>query len=646
MNTDDNRQKAHNDIDYVFKNLLPAQGMAERPAQVALCHEMLNAMLGEKIALFDAGTGIGKTYAYLVAGTVFHRCRAAGGQVAQPILISTSSIALQNAVRNEYLPFLSSVLLADGLLDTPIRAVIRKGKAHYVCDERLEQRLRQVDLQKKNQQAGAALLSLRHTLDMDGTDHLSGYDRARVCVPGLCVCRGEDCRYRRFLDACDTAGYQFQICNHNLLLADAIHRGRGGRPILPEYDALVMDEAHKLPESARQMFGVTLTAGDFRGLILDLKTERYVLAAETLEDAAKPLLRLMGRPTEEERPLDDYLRCLLLPGRALEAIARQLRCLLTPATQKRLKEIATKVSLFCEGRPDMIFCTATDADGNTMLCATVSDLTAKLREVLWNQKRPAILTSGTLAVGSDFLRFRGETGLLADGRVTESVSLSPFDYRRNCLLYLPQFPPHRWVGDMTAYYDTLAEELAALLNAAHGHALVLFTSYTVLSAVKARLEEAELPYPLFALGRNAPHTMHRFKEQPGSVLLATGAAWEGFDFPGDCVSLLVIPSLPFAYPDALKEKEKEGYPSLQTFIRAVVVPEMQIKLKQGFGRAIRTETDTCVIAILDERAGHGHRYFGDVASALPEMRRTGSLREVERFLRSVKSEGYFGEAAA
>lgn len=124
------------------------------------------------------------------------------------------------------------------------------------------------------------------------------------------------------------------------------------------------------------------------------------------------------------------------------------------------------------------------------------------------------------------------------------------------------------------------------------------------------------------------------------MLLATGAAWEGFDFPGDCVSLLIIPRLPFAYPDARKERELEKYPSLHAFIREVAVPEMQIKLRQGFGRAIRTESDTCVIAILDERACRGRRYAQAVSEALPEMRRTGSLREVTRFLREKKPESY------
>ena len=623
MNYDNNRQNAHNEIDHIFKDLLPARNMAERPAQVALCHQMLNAMLEGGIALCDAGTGIGKTYAYLAAGTVYHRFRAASGFPVRPILISTSSIALQTAARDEYLPLLSSLLAEDGMITQPLRAVIRKGKSHYVCDDRLERRLSQLNLRKKNWRARNALLALRNELDMDEIAHLSHYDRERVCVPQICDCSQETCRYRSFLEKCDSGRYLFQICNHNLLLADAIHRGSGRKPILPDACALIVDEAHKLPETARQMFGVTL-------------------AAEVLTDSAKSLLRKLDRPPEG-KPFDHYQKSLAAPERSLTVIDRQLHGLLTPATRRRLNSVSSTVSLFHQGHPDMVFYTEEDAHGGTMLCATISDLTAQLRQTLWRQERPAILTSATLAVGEDFRRFKEETGLLTDSRVTESVAPSPFDYQQNCLLYLPQVPPRQ---KSAAYYDELAKEISALLDAAQGHALALFTSYAAMSAVKERLPGHGLRYPLFTMGRSAIHTTEQFKASPGSVLLAAGAAWEGFDFPGDCVSLLIIPRLPFAVPDALKEKERENHPTLRLFLRAVVVPEMQIKLKQGFGRAIRTETDTCVVAILDERAAKGKRYSKDVLAALPEMPVTGSLEDVAQFIQTVKGPDYFREASA
>ena len=642
MNYDNNRQNAHNEIDHIFKDLLPTRNMAERPAQVALCHQMLNAMLEGGIALCDAGTGIGKTYAYLAAGTVYHRFRAASGFPVRPILISTSSIALQTAARDEYLPLLSSLLAEDGMITQPLQAVIRKGKSHYVCDDRLERRLGQLDLRKKNWRAGNALLALRNELDMDEIAHLSGYDRERVCVPQICNCSQETCRYRFFLEKCDSGRYLFQICNHNLLLADAIHRGSGRKPILPDACALIVDEAHKLPETARQMFGVTLAAEDIRALTHSLRGERFLLAAEVLTDSAKSLLRKLDRPPEG-RPFNHYQKSLAAPERSLTVIDRQLHGLLTPATRRRLKNVSSSVSLFHQGHPDMVFYTEEDAHGGTMLCATIADLTAQLRQTLWRQERPVVLTSATLAVGEDFRRFKEETGLLTDSRVMESVVPSPFNYQQNCLLYLPKFPPRQ---KDTGYYDKLAKEIAALLDAAQGHALALFTSYAAMSAVKERLPGHGLRYPLFTMGRSAIHTTEQFKASPGSVLLAAGAAWEGFDFPGDCVSLLIIPRLPFAVPDALKEKERENHPTLRLFIRAVVVPEMQIKLKQGFGRAIRTETDTCVVAILDERAAKGKRYSKDVLAALPEMPVTGSLKDVAKFIQSVKGPDYFREASA
>ena len=637
MNTNDtNRQKAHAMIDHIFKDLLPAQGMAERSEQIKLSHRMLDTMLDGGIALCDAATGIGKTYAYLTAAAAASRFGA--GSSHRPIIISTSSIALQNAVQTEYLPLLSCTLLADGQIDKPLLSVIRKGKGHYVCDERLQRRLRQVNFQKKDPAAADALRSLKDTLDMDKVPHLSGYDRERVCVPQFCDCDHQDCRYRRFLKRCDDDCYVFQICNHNLLLADAIHRSQGRRSILPEHGIIIVDEAHKLPEAAREMFGMTLTAGDIQSMIRQLRAERYLLAADVLTDTAGPLLRKLTAPREEAETLDAYLHLLTIPSRSLPIIEKQVGNLLTVQGRRQLETLRGAVSLFSDPQSNMVLYTAEDDDGGTMLCATVSNLTEQMRRILWRPEHAFVLASGTLAVGDDFHRFRSQAGLLDGRRVTESVSLSPFDYRRNCLLYLPQLPPSQ---SSEAYYDELADEIAELIRAAWGHALVLFTSYAAMSAVKNRLRERELSFPLFTLGRNAMHMTERFRQTPGAVLLATGAAWEGFDFPGDCVSLLVIPRLPFAYPDALKEKERKNYPSLRQFIQNVAVPEMQIKLRQGFGRAIRTEADTCVIAILDERASHGRRYYAAMRDALPDMRTTSSLRAVTKFLRELKPESYF-----
>ena len=277
------------------------------------------------------------------------------------------------------------------------------------------------------------------------------------------------------------------------------------------------------------------------------------------------------------------------------------------------------------------------------MCATICDVPAQLQRMLWAQPQPIILTSGTMAVGNRFKRFKEENGLEGNLRVREEVFPSPFPFQENCLLYLPRCPPVWSKENTRSYYDALADEIEHLMNATYGHALVLFTSYVSMSAVQERLLARQLNYMIFVMGRNTFHTISRFRQHPGSVLLAAGAAWEGMDFPGDGVSLLVIPRLPFPYPNAVKENERERYSSLQEFIQSVALPEMQIKLRQGFGRAIRTETDTCVIAILDERAARGGRYYNAMRNALPDMKITSSLRTVERFIREKKPKTYFEE---
>ena len=631
-------EKAHEEIDYIFKTLLPQRGMAERPEQIRLCHSILDAMLDGSIALCDAGTGIGKTFAYLTAGILHGKCRAAEGKPQRPILISTSSIALQSAIQKEYLPLLSSVLLSEGLISAPIEAVIRKGKAHYACDARLERRVRQVEGSHKNPAARQALHTAWHVLDLDQLSGMSSYDRERICVPKRCNCRRKDCRYRCFLDACQSGQYTVQICNHNLLLADLIHRSQKKKSILPDSAAIIIDEAHKLPETARQMFGVTLNAQDFAELIRSLHVERYVLAAELLSEAVEPLAEKLSLPVEEGAGFVAYQMFLERPHQVLTVICRQLEGLLTRETWRLLSAVASTVSLFYLGNPEMIFYAADDDHGGAMLCGTVSELAAQLQATLWRQEQPIVLTSGTLAVGKDFSRFRTATGLTGERPVMETVCPSPFDYQHNCLLYLPTDPIPLDAAD---YYDRLAAQIRQLAAASHGHALVLFTSYFAMSAVKERLQAAALPFPVFTMGKRPARTLAAFRAAPGSILLATGAAWEGLDFAGDGVSMLIIPCLPFAYPDAVKEKEREDYPNLREFLRSVVVPEMQIKLRQGFGRAIRTETDTCVVAVLDPRAARGRRYFQSMAEALPGMPVTGSLRAVEHFYRAHKDAGYF-----
>ena len=630
------RQELHRQIDHIFCDLLPAAGMGKREAQITLSHSLLDAMLDRKITLCDAGTGIGKTFAYLAAGFVFLNFRARNHLPFQPLIITTSSIALQTELHNAYIPQIAEILAADGWdIDQSALSVVRKGKRHYVCDRQLEWRLKEVSARPYRVRE---LSRLQKEIDMDNAGKVRKYDQKFLQVPPVCNCGRTSCRYLDFLDDCSTTHYLFQICNHNLFLADAVRKNLGYRPILPEYRSVIIDEAHKLPETARDMLNVTLDGQEIRKFILLLQRERYVLAGQRLSDAAEPLLKKLDAPPEKI-PFQQYAHLLSALEKMLRKIRDTIGNRLTRYGRTQLETLISKISFFCGADEDeKILYTAETEKHGTMLGAFLPDLTEQFQDILWNPSDSALLVSGTLALGKDFSRFREAAGLLNVWRTEEFVALSPFDYKENCILYFPLTPPKM---KSISYYEQVADEVVSLLNAACGHALILFTSYAALSAVKELLLQREVPWHIYASGSSADYTANQFKNDPGSVLLGAGPLWEGMNFPGDGVSLLIFPHLPFPYPDSVAEFERKKHETVRAYIEASAIPEMQIKLRQGFGRAIRTETDTCVVAILDERAAPGRAYHQDTLSVLPEMRKTRSIRDVEDFIRRVKPAEYF-----
>ena len=645
MITHNQRIRAHKVVDMIFQKLFPEHGMKERAGQIELCHNMLSAMFEKKIMLSDAGTGLGKTYAYLVAAVVFCKYLIASAEPRQPIVISTARVALQEAIQKDYLPFLSKLLISAGYITGPLVSIVRKGKSRYVCDERLQTRLKQIDLDKKNKRDLEALLSLKACLDMDHADHLSGFDRRLVAVPHTCNCT-RHCRYKRFLEDAASDKYLFQIRKHNLLLEDAMNKKYKRSPILRPYCALIVDEAHKLPSAARQMFGRTLGREDVRPLNNGLKSERYNLAAQNLKTAMQPILEGIAAETEDEAAAFERDRLQLLKAalKTLESIRRMTGDTLTKTTRRELTQMIATLNVFIDEESDIILYVDQDEYQQPLLCAVAADLSAQMEQCLWSMPQPILLTSGTLDIGDDFSRFKEEACIGQEARLAEVISPSPFAYEKNCLLYVPYRAPCPCKGNSQApYYRALTWTIVKLLQASRGHALILFNSYDAMAAIHGMLKARYLSYPIFAMIRNDSTVTERFKESGNGVLLATGSAWEGMDFPGDIVSMLIIPRLPFPIPDAFSNHLKDQYSFLKEFIHAVALPDMQIKLRQGFGRAIRLETDTCVVAILDDRATRDSRYHDAMREALPEMPMTGLMEVVEDFFRQHKSPEYFFE---
>lgn len=649
------QKRAHQEVEKIFRVLLPEQGLAVREEQIRLCHEMLDTLLGERIALCDAEVGIGKTYAYLVACVLMRKYSILMERNSlpkqHPVVVSTSSIALQKAILSEYVPFLSRVLVEQGIIQTPLRAVVRKGKEHFVCDNRLEQRIEAIRYKQKNAVQREALLSLRKHYDMDIVKDLSGFDRRLVCVPKFCPreCPGRQmCRYQRYLEESKKQDVFLQICNHNYLLADAFHRREEYKPLLADYRALVVDEAHKLPEAARQMFGKNLCMDDIREIAYYLEREHQNVEARTLKTGMYSIFTIIRESHMFSHGIKENFQltgecefCLWEGIQMIERMMEQLKGVVPKWVLNRLQEAKEVLECFLQKNSKYVLHLRMDKEKIPVLCAASREIPQLLREMLWDREQAlsVILTSGTLKAGKGFARTLQMTGLEGRTDVQSYVAESPFAYEENCLLYLPKTLRKCKRGSREEV-EMVAGQIHSLICSTYGHTLVLFTSYTLMGSVYQILRDG-IPFPMVEVWRHSQEEILRFKTMENAVLFAAGSCWEGVDFPGDMVSSLIIVKLPFAVPDPISEAEKETYESLEDYIQAIIVPDMQKKLRQGFGRAIRTETDTCVVSILDFRAVKGGKYHEDVMCALPPCQMAEELREVQDFIRSRKGVEYY-----
>ena len=406
--------------------------------------------------------------------------------------------------------------------------------------------------------------------DLDTVTGLSEFDRRQVCVPKECpktCARKNSCRYQVYLRQAPAGTGVIQICNHNYLLADAEHRQQGFHPSLKGYGILVLDEAHKLWDAACQMYGESLSPQDFEGLCDLLEKAKYSQAANALRQKSERLA-VAFRKTDGKQEEDRRLPLVLTSVRR-EAL-RECGMLLQQARQKliesapcwlihRLEKEERTTRLFLAQDDRYILYLKYDREGIPHLCAVSRDIPKRLRLALWEQRIPAILTSGTLKAGNSFQPVMEKTGLDILQKVKTFSTPSPFDYKKNCLLY---FPERTGSGGSKQEGERTAEQIIQLAKATWGHTLVLFTSYSLMGTVYNLVKE-QLPIPLMEVWRNSQDTIRRFKKEQNAVLFAAGSCWEGIDFPGDMVSSLIIPRLPFPVPDPIREAQRANYMTLR-----------------------------------------------------------------------------------
>lgn len=670
-------------MDSIFTDMLPQYGYAIRENQIGLAEHILESVFRRAISLAESEVGTGKTHAYLIAAILAKRGRlndfwlrghytdqSHAASAYMPVVIATSSIALQRAIAQDYIPELSDILMAHGVIQTPLTCVIRKGKEHFLCEKRL--RAFYQDADATIQATLEPLLKLDVSCDLAEADGFTPYIKRHICVSGKCseACRYAGyCRYLRYLDRAKDSKTDFLITNHNYYLADTLHRASGKRPLLPHYQMVVVDEAHKFLMAARQMYGVELGETEIPALTDAIHgfTEGKSLGginihrlAKKLEDQSRQLFRQL-RENLPDMPGDEIERLPAMmdadTARHLKSIAGIVDDLIFALgdshVQMRYRErraqavwalgnLKERAAIMRKHADLVCWLEASENANGYTLSGIPKNLDTLLYCDIWSKGLPIILTSGTLSAAKEFTRTKQSLGIahLKDRQVMETSQPSPFNYHKNTLLYISDSVPFPNQQDKQ-YIVAVADEVERLISAAQGHTAVLFTSYNVMGQVHAILLQRDLPFPMFQMGRRDTSALEKFKASGNGVLFASGSFWEGIDIPGDALSLLIIVKLPFAVPDPISDYEQGLYGDMATYKNRVLVPEMLIKLKQGFGRLIRTETDTGVCAILDSRAREGAAYHKRVLAALPPCRVTSSVETVRQFMADRKPTAYF-----
>ena len=614
-------------LQVTFIDILPFYGYTLREKQVELAGEVLKAFCSLGLQLAEAEVGIGKTLAYLLPAVLVRRGRANRGKIntmssingcEQPVVIATSSIALQQAIAQDYIPAISDILTKHGIIRSPLTSALRKGKANYVCERRLVNFVKHANAQTKS-----ITLPVYNGLDVDlaSVKGLTPYIKRNICVDKHC---NKDCplytkcRYMRHLSIVKRGGYDFQVCNHNYLLADIIHRSRGVEPLLPSYQAVIIDEAHKFLDAAREMYGAKLSLAELGGIIKDIRgftfgirqsTAAVMAETDRIQSKIHLLFQLLnnevGEPADDEEEAQRYPTKITHKSELLIRDLRKTVVSLSIALESRsvterfesqytaVKRILQRVRESLESfiqHERLVYwmeegeCShavpSTSVFRLNVLCGIPKNLGEMLNDDLWSMKIPVVLTSGTLSAAGSFEHLKRKTGinLVHPRRLSETSKPSPFNHKENTMLYISERVPFPNNKDRE-YIASVADEVGRLVEASHGHTAVLFTSYKAMDMVWKQINNCRLPYPLFRLDRGGSTAIEQFKRSGNGILYASGAMREGIDIPGDILSMLIIVRLPFAVPDPVSEWEKSLYSGMDEYKRMVIIPEMLVKLK-------------------------------------------------------------------
>ncbi|HYN86687.1 MAG TPA: ATP-dependent DNA helicase [Pyrinomonadaceae bacterium] len=632
-----------------------------RPGQVEMAEAVLRAFEERRHLIVEAGTGTGKTLAYLVPAV------AAAASRGQRVVISTGTKNLQEQLMEKDVPFLQRVL------PRKFSAAYMKGRSNYACLQRTK-RAETTPILDGLDDVDHFDLVRRWTRDSETGDraeltelpenlsfwrHIDA--RSETCLGQKCP-DYDPCFITRMRQRASDA--DIVVVNHHLFFADLALRGGDYGQVIPDYSAVIFDEAHQIEDVAAEYFGAQVSNYQIEDLLRDMANLPItdVGANRELNRSAGRLQRFSesfwvgfareGRVEEGRYPLVPGTFARKGRGGEIEATALGDAYLGLDGALQRMEttldalrdkpvEVENIVRRIREARFNLEFVVAGDdrryvywierRGRGTFLRASPIDVSSLLQDKLFERVETVVLTSATLASAGSFNFIRERLGLVEE--TDELVAASGYDYERQAVLYLPpRMPDPR----SPQFLDAAADEVVRLLDITEGRAFVLSTSFSGMNALYERVAP-RVSYPCFVQGSaSKAGLLEKFRQTPGAVLFATQSFWQGVDVRGRQLSCVIVDKLPFAVPTdpvvAARQRfiEEQGGSSFYEYS----VPQAIISLKQGLGRLIRSATDRGVLAVLDPRL-RTQAYGRLFLRSLPPCRKTSDLREVARVFEDV-----------
>ncbi|MEW6585738.1 MAG: helicase C-terminal domain-containing protein, partial [Nitrospirota bacterium] len=598
----------------ILKKTLP--GYEARPQQTRMAEEVFACLKGNKNLLVEAGTGVGKSFAYLIPAILSNR----------KTVVSTASLALQDQLVNKDLIFLQNAL------PQRFSFALLKGKNNYLCLKREREFADLGESHKKFRQWAATT----GTGDKDELSYIPDFwlrvsGDSQDCNSRLCPYY-RDCFYYRHYRSLPKK--DILVVNHHLLLYDLVSELN----LLPFHEHLIIDEAHQLEDVISYVLGNSLNYSQMLWLLYRLRALKIAVdhLFEPIEQFFKrKLLSSQAVSPIPDSLIDDLIRLKELLG--IEVVAGRLQKHGESATDDELADkIKTTVAYlntlnatfedFISQKDEDRVYYVTGVKNAIELKSSLVESRSAFKSLIQNYER-VIMTSATLTAGGDFGFLRQRLGI---EDFKEMVVGSPFNYRKQSLLYLDKELPLPDKDNADAFYTRSLKVIEDLINASRGRALVLFTSYKHLHFAA---EHISVDYPFRAQGEMPPAKLIQwFKKTPHSILLATATFWQGIDIKGEKLSLVVIVKMPFGSPgDPVYDERCKRLAG--RWFSDLALPSAILMVRQGFGRLIRSSDDYGVVAILDPRLVVSS-YGRIVVSSLPEAPIVHTIKDVQNFYES------------